>query len=61
MVSVSQFVVILMDILHKNKNWSNLGEEVLTLIELFSYINYQKYRFCDSARRRSDSRTSPTL
>ena len=41
-VKVSQFVAILMDIMHKNKNWNSMGTEIITLIELFSYIDYQK-------------------
>ena len=41
-VNVSQFVGIMMDILHKSQDWARLGQVVITLIELFSYIDYQK-------------------
>lgn len=51
-VNVSQFVAILMDILHKNQNWSNMSTEVITLIELFSYIDYQKYILLYKAKKK---------
>jgi hypothetical protein len=60
-VNVSQFVAILMDILHKNQNWSNMNIEIITLIELFSYIDYQKYISLYKAKKKSSLKTLRVL
>lgn len=42
-VSISQFIVIMIDVLFQQTNWRKFTKEVLTFVELFLLIDLNKY------------------